>query len=94
MAMPETAVYKDDGFVFGQHNVGMAGQLFIMQSVTVALCMEELPHQQLGFGVGAAYLRHVVASCFLIMHIGHGVKVCFNHGGHSGHSGDAGSSPA
>lgn len=38
------------------------------------------------------YLGSATGNFF--MHIGHGVKVCFNHGGHGEHSGDAGSSPA
>ena len=75
VAMPETAVDEDDCFVFGQHDVGMAGELFIMQPVAKALRMQILPHEHLGLGVAAFYLRHIVAARSLAVHIGHDANV-------------------
>lgn len=37
--------------------------------------MQEFTHQQFRFCVCRFYLRHVVASCFLIKHISHNIKV-------------------
>jgi hypothetical protein len=40
---------KNGGFIFWQNNVGLAGQFFIVQPVTKALCMQKFPHVHLGF---------------------------------------------
>ena len=37
VAVPETAVYEDDGAVFAQHYVGGAGQMLDIYAVAVAM---------------------------------------------------------
>lgn len=39
--------------------------------------MKESPYQHLRFGVGAAYLRHIIATDLLIMHIGYAAKLIY-----------------
>jgi len=75
MPMPKATVYKDHGFVFGQHNVGFAGQVFHMQPVTKTVFMQKLPHQHFGFGILAPYAAHIVAAGFFAVHVGHFVKL-------------------
>jgi hypothetical protein len=72
MAMPEAAMYKDDGAVAGQYYIGPAGHIFYVQAVAVAMGMQVAAHQHFGLGVLALYAAHVVAAGFLAMHIGHG----------------------
>lgn len=75
MAMPEATMNEDDRFIFWQHQVGLAGQGFIVQFVPEALSMQKLPHQHFRFGVLALYLAHVITAGGLIVHICHGVNV-------------------
>jgi hypothetical protein len=46
MPVPEAAIYKNYGFVFGQNNIGFSGQGFNIQPVTKTICKQKLPHQQ------------------------------------------------
>ncbi len=75
MAMPEAAMYKNDGPVSGQYYIGLAGHILYMQAVAVAMCMQVAAHQQFGLGILALYAAHVVAAGFLAMHVGHGIKL-------------------
>jgi len=71
VAMPEAAVYEDDGAVAGQHYIGPAGEAFHMQAVAVSQGVQVAAHQHFGLGVFALYAAHVVAAC------GRGVNVHF-----------------
>jgi len=62
VSMPETPVYKNGGVVFWQYNVWLAGQLFGVEAVAEALCMQVAAYQHFGPGVGAADAAHVIAS--------------------------------
>ncbi len=72
--MPETAVYKNEGVVFGEYNVWLAGELFGVQAVAEALCMQVAANQHFRLCVGAADAAHVIASG------GGGVYVCHRGG--------------
>lgn len=69
MPVPEAAVNENDGFVFGQNNVGFAGKVFNMQPVPEALCEKKFPDQHFGLGVFALNAAHVVTPYFWFMHI-------------------------
>jgi hypothetical protein len=60
MTVLQITKYEDDSFVFLQHKIRFAGQGFIMQFVTEALCMQELTHQQLRLCILAFNAAHVV----------------------------------
>ena len=55
VAVPETAVYKDDGSVFAQDNVGGAGEPAHVDPVAVATRVQVTAHEHLGLGVLALY---------------------------------------
>lgn len=76
VAVPEAAVYEDDSLVFRQHNVWLAGELFVVGGVdgeSVADSVQQGAHQDLWLGVLAADLRHEPAAFFFGKDIGHGV---------------------
>jgi hypothetical protein len=73
MAMPEAAVYKNYGFVFGENDVGFARQSFSgggfallcfasMQSVSKTPCMQKPPHKHLRLCIRTADAAHIIAS--------------------------------
>jgi len=43
--------------------------------IAKAMGMQIFPHEHLGLGVAAFYLRHIVAARSLAVHIGHGANV-------------------
>ena len=53
VAVPEATVYKDDGLVFAQDNVGGAGELAHVDPVAVATRVLVTAHEHLGLGVFA-----------------------------------------
>lgn len=63
--MPEAAVDEDDGFVFGQNNVGFAREIFNVQAKAVAHPMEQAPDDEFGGRVFTTNAAHVPgAACF------------------------------
>jgi hypothetical protein len=75
MPMPKTSMYKNHGLVFGQHNVGLAGQIFHVQPVPEPVLMQKPPHQHLRLRILTPYPRHIITPRLLAMHIGHVVKL-------------------
>lgn len=57
--MPEAAVDEDDGFVFGEDDVGFAGKVFDMEAEAVAHLVEEGTNEHLGLGAFAFDPGHV-----------------------------------
>ena len=53
VAVPEAAVYKYDGLVFVQDNVGCARELAHVDSVAVTARVQVTAHEHLGLGVFA-----------------------------------------
>lgn len=64
MAVPEASVYEDDGPVLAEDEVGMPGQTRMIEPVAKATAEQELPDQQLWFGVLAPYRRHAAMPLF------------------------------
>ena len=60
--MPEAAVYKDDRFVFGKHDVRFSGEGSYVQAVTKAIGKQEFSNHHLRPCVFAFDPAHVVAS--------------------------------
>ena len=50
---------ENDGFVFGQDNVGTAGQFAVVQPEAVAHPMQQGADDEFGFGIFAADAAHV-----------------------------------
>lgn len=71
VAMPETTVDEYHGFVFFQHYVRRSGQLPVVDTVAQSLGEQELPDQNLRFGVPAPDRCHASASLFGCHHICH-----------------------
>jgi hypothetical protein len=49
--MPETAVHKDDRFIFWQHNIGFSGQFGIVHTIPKAPRKKGFAQCQFGFGI-------------------------------------------
>jgi len=60
MPMPKASMNKDDGFVFGKHDIRFAWKVLDVETETVALSMEVFAHQDFWLGVGAADAAHVI----------------------------------
>lgn len=61
MSVPEAAVDEDDGAVFGQDDVGPAGELAVLRAAdgeAVTQPVEHGPDKQLGLGVAPADAGH------------------------------------
>ncbi len=63
VAMPETAVNKNDCSVFWQDNIRLSRQPRIMQSEPIPEFVKCRPHRKFGFRVLAAYARHHSGAC-------------------------------
>jgi len=75
MAMPEAAVDEDHGLIFGQDEVGFAGQHAVFRAVhreAVAEAVEQRAQGQLGLGVAAADAGHDLGAFFRTEDVGHG----------------------
>lgn len=59
VAVPEAAVNEDDGFVFGQDDVGTAGQFAVVQPEAVAHSMQQGADDDFGLGVARADSAHI-----------------------------------
>ena len=64
MAVPEASVYEDDGPVLAEDEVGMTWQTWMIEPIAKATAEQELPDQQLWFGVLAPYRRHATVPLF------------------------------
>jgi hypothetical protein len=63
--VPEAAVNKNDGFVFGQDNVGAAGQFAVVQPEPVTHLVQEGADDEFGLGVAGTDSAHIPTSvCF------------------------------
>ena len=62
MPVPETAMYKNNGFVFGQYDVRFSRHVFYVQPVPEPAFMQKPAHQHFLFGILAADARHVEAA--------------------------------
>jgi len=60
--VPEAAMYKNYGFVFGEYDIRLAGQFLYMQPVPEPVFMQKLPYQQFRFGILAPDARRIVAA--------------------------------
>ena len=60
--VPETAVDEDDGAVFGQDDVGLAGEVLHLEPEAVAGAVQQTADLPLRAGVLAPDLRHVPAA--------------------------------
>jgi hypothetical protein len=72
VSVPETTVNKNDGFVFGQNNVGFSGQVFYIQPVPESVGKQKPPHQYFRLCVFALNAAHVKGAGCFVVHIGHG----------------------
>jgi hypothetical protein len=79
MSMPETAVHEDARPVPTQHDVRLAGQSWVVQSVAEAQTEEELPHNHLRLRVLAFYGSHVIVALFCGVYVGHTVVMLFGN---------------
>ena len=71
MAVPEAAVDENHRAVFGQHNVGGAGQLLIVEPVAQAVGVQVPPNQQFRASILAPNTGHITAAGCRGMSIGH-----------------------
>lgn len=77
--MPETTVNKYDRFVFGQHNIRLAGQAFVVKPVSETPGKQKPAHKHFGPGILALYPAHVIASGGLIVNVCHKTNLRFVH---------------
>lgn len=71
MPMPKAAMNKNDGFVFGQNDIGFTRKGFIVQFVTETLGVEKPTDDQLWFSIGRPDPAHVIAAGFFIVYVRH-----------------------
>lgn len=72
MPVPEAAMYKNHGPVFGQDDVRFSGKRFDVFPEAVPRAMQHGADEYLGLGVGAPDARHIPASLFggEMIHVG------------------------
>ena len=78
MTVPEAAVDEDDCLVFAQYYVGGAWQAFDVYAVAVALGVQIMSHDQLGFGVLALDARHALVPLLCGHSVCHDTKILFS----------------
>lgn len=59
VAMPEAAVNEDDGFVFGQDNVGTAREFGVVEAEAVAEAVEEGADEEFGLRILVKNSSHI-----------------------------------
>jgi hypothetical protein len=59
VAVPEAAVDEDDGFEFGEDDVGAAGEFFVVETEAEAEFVEEGADAEFGGGVFGFDAAHV-----------------------------------
>ena len=69
--VPETAVDKDDGFVFRQYDVWLAGEAFDILPEAVACAVQHSAGKHLGLCVLPFDSRHVPAAPLFCQTVGH-----------------------
>lgn len=79
MTMPEAAMYKYYRFIFGENDVGFAGQVFYVEAVTEAVSVQEFTYEHFGLCVFALNAAHIIAPRLLTVHICHSAKFAFRH---------------
>ena len=62
VAMPKTAVHKDNGPVVRQDDIWFSGQAFVIDAVTVAESPERVTQLQFRLGIRGTDVRHVEVS--------------------------------
>ena len=62
MAMPKASVDEDGGGVLGEHDVGLSGKVFAMESEAEAQAMEKFAEANFRFGVLGADFGHDFAA--------------------------------
>ena len=75
--MPEAAVYKDDGPVLAQDNVGGAGEPAHVDPVAVATRVQVTAHEHFGPGVFALDACHTSVSLLFGHPVCHSAKILF-----------------
>jgi hypothetical protein len=71
MAMPETAVNKNNCHVFRQDYVRLSRQVSSVQAEPEAERVKKRAHPQLGLGVGSFDCRHIPAALLGTVNVGH-----------------------
>ena len=71
MAMPEATVYENDLAFSRKNNIGLAGQLFSMQSIPKAIDPKPFSHNKFRLGVFVPDARHTMPSLGFGKHIRH-----------------------
>ena len=69
MTVPETAVYKNNGFVFGKDYIWLSGKSTVIFSVTKAKGEQMLTDLLFRLGVLVTYLGHVITACLFVMNV-------------------------
>ena len=59
MPVPEAAVDEDDGLVFAQDDIGLAGKVLAMEAEAVAGAVEHGTDEQFGLGILALDRGHI-----------------------------------
>lgn len=75
VAVPETAVYKDDGLVFAQDYVRCAGEPAHVYPVAVTARVQVTTHEHLGLGVFALDTCHTSVSLLFGHLVCHNAKI-------------------
>jgi len=71
VSVPETAVNKNYGFIFGENNVGFSGEGFYIQPVTESVGKQKLLHEHFGLCVFPFYAAHIVGAGSGVVYVGH-----------------------
>lgn len=74
VAVPETAMYKQDGAKTGQHNVGFSGKVANVKAKTKSVAVKETADVTLWLCVRTAYAAHHAAARGGIDNVGHGAR--------------------
>ena len=77
VAVPEAAVYKDDGPVLAQDNVGGAGEPAHVDPVAIATRVQVTAHEHFGLGVFALDACHTSVSLLFCHPVCHDTKILF-----------------
>lgn len=62
--MPETTINLNDGLMARKHHVGLAGEIFDVQTVSESSCVQRLSDQKFGLCILASHSRHHLAALF------------------------------
>ncbi len=71
--MPKTTVDEDGGMVASHHDVRFSRDAFHVESITIAMMPQPLPHFQFRLGVAAANVRHHEVTLFGSEAVGHSI---------------------